>query len=234
MIDYENLPLFPLHVVLYPEMPLPLHIFEPRYREMVMHCREKNMPFGVVLISDGPEVGAPAVPHPIGTTARIAQYDELPDGRMEIVVQGETRFRILETRDDLPYLTAHVEPFWEQSTDPLVLKPAFDSAAALFRTYLQLRFAQTGRALSALQLPQEPEILSYAIASVLDTPYSEKQKLLGMNATEMRLRREIEILTEEIAAQRSLAALQSELTDDSDGVILPVDCEALGRLSSRN
>lgn len=234
MVNYDNLPLFPLHVVLYPEMPLPLHIFEPRYREMVMHCREKNMPFGVVLISDGPEVGAPAVTHGIGTTARISQYEELDDGRMEIVVQGETRFRILETRDDQPYLTATVEPFWEQTTDPLHIKASFDSASALFRTYLQLRFAQTGRALSALQLPQEPELLSYAIASVLDAPYSEKQKLLGMNATELRLGREIEILTEEIAIHRSLAAAETDITDDEGGVILPVDREALGRMSSLN
>ncbi len=234
MVNYDDLPLFPLHVVLYPEMPLPLHIFEPRYREMILRCREENTPFGVVLISDGPEVGAPAVPHAIGTTARITQFDELPDGRMDIVVQGETRFRVVETRDTLPYLTARVEPFWEQPADQLSLQAPFDSAAALFKTYLQLRFASTGRALSALQLPQEPEFLSYAIASVLDIALSEKQKLLGMTVTSRRLEREVEILGEEIASQKSLAAMQEELGTEEGSVIVPVDRHALGRLSSRN
>lgn len=234
MVNYDDLPLFPLHVVLYPEMPLPLHIFEPRYREMILRCREQNSPFGVVLISDGAEVGAPSVAHTVGTTARITQFEERPDGRMDIVVQGETRFRVLETRDHLPYLSARVEPFWEQTADPLTLHSPFDSAAALFKTYLQLRFARTGRALSALQLPQEPEFLSYAIASVLDIPLSEKQKLLGINVTEQRLAREIDILGEEIASQRSLAAMQEELGGEEGSVIVPVDRHALGRLSSRN
>lgn len=234
MVNYDDLPLFPLHVVLYPEMPLPLHIFEPRYREMILRCREENSPFGVVLISDGPEVGAPAVPHAVGTTARITQFDELPDGRMDILVQGETRFRVLEARDTLPYLTARVEPFWEQTGDPLTLQGPFDGAAALFKTYLQLRFARTGRALSALQLPQEPEFLSFAIAGVLDIALSEKQKLLGMNVTYQRLAREIEILGEEIASQQSLAAMQEDLGTDEGSVIVPVDRHALGRMSSLN
>ncbi len=55
MVNYDDLPLFPLHVVLFPEMPLPLHIFEPRYREMILRCREENSPFGIVQIQNGPE-----------------------------------------------------------------------------------------------------------------------------------------------------------------------------------
>ena len=116
MPNYEELPLFPLHVVLYPEMPLPLHIFEPRYREMVMRCREEDTAFGVVLIRDGEEAGAPAVPHAIGTTARIDQFEELPDGKMNVVVTGETRFHVLETFHQQPYLTARVAPFHEQAS----------------------------------------------------------------------------------------------------------------------
>lgn len=234
MVNYDEIPLFPLHIVLYPDMPLPLHIFEPRYREMVRRCREENSPFGVVLIQNGDEVGDAALPCQTGTTARITHYEEMEDGRMNIEVLGETRFRILETHRRYAYLTARVEPFWEQMTDPITLQPPFDKAGGLFKKYLKSLFALQGRSLSALQLPQEPEFLSYAIASVLQIPLGEKQRLLEMTATEKRLQREIEILGDEIDAQYSLRAVQRDLQVGPDSVIVPVDTESLGKLSSLN
>jgi Lon protease-like protein len=92
----RELPLFPLHSVLCPGIALPLHIFEPRYREMVGHCLETGSPFGVVLIRDGREVG-PLAGHiaDVGTTAAIRQAGRYPDGRLDIVTVGEHRFRIV-------------------------------------------------------------------------------------------------------------------------------------------
>lgn len=234
MVNYDELPLFPLHVVLYPDMPLPLHIFEPRYRQMISRCRVQNSPFGVALIAMGEDAGEEAIPTVIGTTARIQTFEELPDERMNIEVLGETRFRIREISRCHPYLTARVEPFWEQMSDPFLLKPSFDTAGGLFKTYLKTLFALQGRSLSALQLPQEPEYLSYAIASVLQIPLGEKQSLLEMTATEKRLQREIELLGEEIDAQVSLRAVQRALQVGVESVIAPVDTQALGRLSSLN
>ena len=183
MVNYDDIPLFPLHVVLFPDMPLPLHIFEPRYREMILRCREEKSQFGITLIQNGADIGAEAVPRQIGTMARIAQYEEMPDGRMNILVFGETRFRIARTFHDKPYLSASVEVFGEDTADTSQLSSAFDSVAALFRTYLQSLFAMTGRTLSTLQLPQDPEYLSYAVASVLQVPPQEKQTLLEMTDT---------------------------------------------------
>ena len=234
MVNYDALPLFPLHLVLYPEMPLPLHIFEPRYREMITRCREDNMPFGVVLIQQGEATGEDAVPSVIGTTAQITQYEELPDGRMNIEVVGETRFRIREVDGSQPFLSAHVEPFWEQTPDPLQVKPHFDTAGGLFKAYLQSLFALQGRALSALQLPREPEYLSFAIASVLQIDLDQKQSLLEMTSTEKRLQREIELLTAEIEAHASLQAIHVEKDSGGGSVIVPADTQALGKLSSRN
>ena len=224
MVNYDALPLFPLHVVLYPEMPLPLHIFEPRYREMVRRCREEHSPFGVVLIRDGEETGAAAVPHSVGTAARITHYEGLPDGRMNIIVTGESRFRVLEVQHRHAYLTARAEPLPEEDADPARLEPAFGAVSGLFRSYLRTVSAVAGRPLSALQLPQDPEFLSYAIAMFLQIPLSEKQRLLEMTATEARLRREIELLRQEIEAQKTLGA----------SIIRPVDTEALGKMASRN
>ncbi len=101
----DRLPLFPLALVLYPDEPVPLHIFEPRYRKMVQACLDDDLPFGIVFANDGDLA-------PVGCAARIrrvlARYD---DGRMDIVAVGEDRFRIVEVFRDEAYLTAEVEPF---------------------------------------------------------------------------------------------------------------------------
>jgi Lon protease-like protein len=233
MVDYDDLPLFPLHVVLFPDMPLPLHIFEPRYREMVLRCREQKSPFGVILIRDGDEAGDETVPHLVGTTARIDQYEELPDGRMNLLVFGETRFRVTRASHDKPYLSAQVEPLGEEIGDPRLAQPAAEVVAGLFKKYLRALFAMTGRSLSALQLPREPAYLSYAVASVLQVPLAEKQSLLEIGGTTRRLEHEAELLRAEIEAQDALQGMLGEQTQ-AESVILPVDTERLGKLSSLN
>ena len=182
MVNYDDLPLFPLHVVLFPDMPLPLHIFEPRYREMMMRCREENSPFGVILIRDGEEAGDVAVPHLVGTTARITQFEEMPDGKMNVLVFGETRFRVTRTSHDKPYLCAEVEPLGEESGDPALVAPAAEAVADLFKEYLRALFAMTGRSLSALQLPRTLPIFP------MPSPASCKCRWLRSRAS-WRLRR---------------------------------------------
>lgn len=90
-----ELPLFPLQTVLFPGGVLPLKIFEPRYMDMVGECLRAEAPFGICLISEGTEVGAPAVPHLTGTTARIMTWDMPRTGILQVTVRGERRFRIL-------------------------------------------------------------------------------------------------------------------------------------------
>src|SRR5437879_8950789 len=96
----ELLPLFPLTTVLFPEMLLPLHIFEPRYRLLVRRCMDDDRPFGVVLIRSGQEVGATAEPHAIGTQAKIMAFSPLSDGRSYIVVRGIRRYALGQTSPD--------------------------------------------------------------------------------------------------------------------------------------
>ena len=84
-----ELPLFPLHTVLFPGMPLALHVFEPRYLQMVGECMRTRQPFGVVLIREGQEVGDPTAElFPVGCTAEIAQLQPLEDGRLQLLVIG--------------------------------------------------------------------------------------------------------------------------------------------------
>ena len=104
-----ELPLFPLHTVLFPGMPLPLHIFESRYKQMIDYCLKENSTFGVSLIHRGSEAFGPlAEPHKIGCTARIIEVQPLDDGRLNIVTVGERRFRIHSLNFDMPYLLGKV------------------------------------------------------------------------------------------------------------------------------
>jgi uncharacterized protein len=116
----RELPLFPLHSVLCPGIALPLHIFEPRYREMVGHCLETGSPFGVVLIREGREVGSDAGSlADVGTTAAIRQAGRYPDGRLDIVTVGEHRFRVRSVdRSAAPYLVGTVDELDEPLGGP--------------------------------------------------------------------------------------------------------------------
>jgi Lon protease-like protein len=88
------IPLFPLHTVLFPGGPLPLRIFETRYTDMVRDCMRDDRPFGVVLIEDGDEAGAVSTTATVGCSARIADFNRLPDGLLGLSCVGERRFRV--------------------------------------------------------------------------------------------------------------------------------------------
>jgi len=93
-----ELPLFPFSTVLFPGGALGLRIFEPRYLELVARCAREGSCFGVCLIVSGSEVGTPANPAPIGTTARIVDFTQLPDGLLGITARGEDVFTVSNTR----------------------------------------------------------------------------------------------------------------------------------------
>jgi hypothetical protein len=92
-----QVPIFPLSSALFPGGYLPLRIFEPRYLDMVSRCLREDGEFGVCLIEKGREVGQPAKPYPVGTLAKIVDWDRGDDGLLHITAQGGARFRLLET-----------------------------------------------------------------------------------------------------------------------------------------
>lgn len=108
--------MFPLGTVLLPGGVLPLHVFEPRYREMVAHCLENGREFGVVLIERGNEVGGGDLRREVATVARMVQVAELADGRFAMITVGMRRIRVLSWLDDAPYPRAMVEA-WEDLDD---------------------------------------------------------------------------------------------------------------------
>lgn len=94
---HEQLPLFPLQTVLFPGSVLPLHVFEARYMDLATRCLKDGTVFGVNLIAEGAEVGATAIPHAVGVSARITDWDMPQPGVLNIVTRGERRYRILRT-----------------------------------------------------------------------------------------------------------------------------------------
>ena len=177
---YE-LALFPLYTVLFPGMPLHLHIFEPRYRLMVQRCLEANQPFGVVLIRKGEEAMGPlAEPYITGCTARIARTERLRDGSMNLTVLGEERFRILELAFKQPYLLGKVETWMLEHPHTLHLLRKLPPLRQQITTYLRLITPLIGDEMdvASLQLPEDPLMLVYLAASLLQLPPNEKQPLL--------------------------------------------------------
>lgn len=131
----SEIPLFPLNTVLFPGGPLPLRIFEPRYVDMVRHCMRSGSAFGVVLIRAGGEVGEVARTADVGTTARIVDFSQLPDGLLGLSCLGERRFRILRRWRQADGLNVG-EVEWLADADPEPLSAETSFLADLLRRVL--------------------------------------------------------------------------------------------------
>lgn len=207
-----DLPLFPLSTVLVPDMSLPLHIFEPRYRQMIAACLEGDRRFGVVLIREGEEVGESAAAFDVGTVAEIVAVTRLPDGRLNLVTEGRQRFRILERYFDRAYLHGTVELLEEplglaENTLPLAAQ-----ARRLAMRYLHQLLSQAEQEDEVeIELPDEPVDLSYRFAGIWQQihPASvlEMQTLLEAPSAEERLRHEVNILRREFAILDRIAGM---------------------------
>jgi uncharacterized protein len=176
-----ELALFPLNTVLFPGMPLSLHIFEDRYKEMIAWCLEMDQPFGVTLIRKGQEALGPlADPYPIGCTARVQEIESLPEGRMNLVVLGENRFRILSISREKPYLVAKVELFPLEDDGVSSLNPNVERLRPWVKRYMQILVEMSEVKLDPQQLPRDPHVLAYLAAVLLQVPPTQKQELLAV------------------------------------------------------
>jgi Lon protease-like protein len=189
------LPLFLLRTVLFPHMPMSLHVFEERYQEMMRDSLDAGTSFGVVAIRDGKEVGGDAVPRGVGTLARIVHVERLPDGRMNLLITGASRFRVGRRVDGKTYAQAEVEYLAEESEgvpDRLVA-----TLQGTFRRYLQT-LSQVARGVGDLpDLPSDPEALSYLVATTVETSIDARQQLLEASGTRERIELELRILRRE-------------------------------------
>lgn len=170
----ERFPLFPLGIVCLPTEVVPLHIFEDRYKTMVNECLDADRPFGIIWLSDD---GL----RDVGCTAAITRVIErMPDGRLNILVQGADPFRLLERVEDLPYPAGEVELLDDQAraADETAGAVARERYAALLERAADTRPDE--RDLGALS--------AYEMAATVDLGHSAKQRLLELRTEDERLR----------------------------------------------
>lgn len=200
-----DLPLFPLHLVLFPGRPLPLHLFEPRYRRMLADCLAGERRFGVVAIRAGREVGENADIFEIGTVAEIQNVEELPDGRFDIVTRGVQRFRIHEYISGPPYLCAKVELLDEPVSGPDDLEVA-ERVRELLVPYL----TGLGAPSELLErLPADPGALSWLAAAAVQVEVPEQQRLLECDSLRARLGGTLAMLRREAGLMRHFGTVGS-------------------------
>lgn len=174
MSTIESLPLFPLGEVLYPGERLPLYIFEDKYKEMIRRCLEQNDVFGVVLFDEGEMAD-------IGSTARVSEVTaRYEDGRMDIIVSGERRFRLREVRQEFAYMTASVELLSEPD-EPLV-SDLKERAITQHMKLLEL----AGRTVRP-SLYQDVETVSYVMAHNAGLTLKQKQEVLELYGENERI-----------------------------------------------
>jgi uncharacterized protein len=197
--ETRDLPLFPLNSVLFPSLPLPLHIFEERYKLMIGTCTASDQLFGVCLIKEGVEVGGPAEPFEVGTVARIAEVERMPDGRMNLMTFGTDRFRLLEITQREPYLVGRVK-ILPASTDVVDAAIVSDVADRLL-TYLG-NIRQVKRLPDRDDLVADVDRLSYLVAATLNLPTRDRQSLLETDSTDARIRQVRTLLRRELENAR--------------------------------
>ena len=185
-IEIRDLPLFPLHTVLFPGSTIPLNIFEDRYKTMINDCRATDDMFGVVLIKEGEEVGGPSIPHEVGTVAKITNMREISGGRIYLSALGTERFKIREILQDTPYLNATVE-VGELDDDPYIPEIELESTKEAASTHVKHLLSISGGWVDHPRPPPHPVELSYFLAQLLQIDMAKKQDILGNNSCRERL-----------------------------------------------
>lgn len=203
----RELPLFPLPIVLFPGVPLPLHIFEPRYRQLLNDVRAGNGLFGLSYFDASvSELETPS-PGSIGCVAKVTETQAFADGRSNILTVGVIRYRLEEyvDRGD-PYLVARVSYFEDDDDDTeAVSESARDVAETFTRIARAVRTINDERA----NLPNigdtEPERLSFLVAAAMEVDTEVKQELLELRSTAERLRRLRDILARAVSGYEERA-----------------------------
>ncbi len=211
----DLLPIFPLpNVVLFPNVFLPLHIFEPRYREMVADALATDRLIGMSLLRPGWErdyEGRPPI-YPIGCSGVVTHADRLADGRYNIVLRGLDRFRILEEDAERSYRRAFIEPLPEPGIaheDRVYLR----TCRARLEAMLTAATERSGSSAARSGEPKMPAAMSdedliNALAQYLDLEPLEKQALLERPDVRSRATSLVELLEMKVMAARTPHASQ--------------------------
>jgi len=190
-------PLFPLPTVLYPGMPLPLHVFEERYKQMFARVLGGDRRFGVVAVAEGADIGGHDRYQPIGCLAEVRNVRPYPDGRMDVLGQGVSRFEVTGVTQPAPYIVAEVAALPEEAGSGAAGEAV--RARWLFARYVALLLRLAGEQDEQIEVPDEPLEASYLVAAALQVDLADKQRLLAAGSAAERLRAACSLLRRELA-----------------------------------
>lgn len=211
MLSFATLPLFPLGLVLYPGVMLPLHIFEDRYRRLVnelLELPDGERRFGVVAIKAGREVGTAGVTalHQVGCSAELRYADAYQDGRFDIIATGVTRFRLVDVQDSEP-MRARVQLLPNEVSEQA--QPLANRVRRMFTSYrqalMQAQGVQDAADDDTPELPRDPTDLAHLVAAAMILDLSDKQQLLAAATIDDMLRMEVQLLRRESSMVGSLS-----------------------------
>jgi uncharacterized protein len=219
-----RLPYFPLHVVVFPHLPLPIHVFEERYRLMTQDVVADGSPFAgrfvVSMITDGAEVTNDARPpraERVGTIVEVRRAERFADGRWALLVVGVARASLSEVDRSGPYATVQVEPLPDEAGDAARAEALLPEVQTALDAYLETvkRFVASAASIGAesqeittvaasldevlkpIHLPDDPMAASYAVGGVLQIELTRKQQLLELPDAASRLSAELDLLRRE-------------------------------------
>ena len=182
----QTVPIIPLHTVLFPDGPLPLRIFEPRYLDMISKCLKDGTDFGICLISDGDEVGAIAAAHEIGTIANIKDWHMEKDGILGVTVSGKNRFQVKSSKILANQLMMAEVDLYDEYADSKKIPEEFSPLVSLLKEHLD-RFQEQYLGLPARY--DDADWVGFRLAEVLPLKLSQKQYFLQLDDSLVRLER---------------------------------------------
>jgi uncharacterized protein len=218
-----RLPYFPLHVVVFPHLPLPIHVFEERYRQMTQDVVADGSPFAgrfvVSMITDGAEVAdaRPTRAKRVGTIVEVRRAERFADGRWALLAVGVTRATLSEVDESGPYATVRVEQLPDEAGDAARAEALLPEVQTALDAYLETvkRFVASAASIGAesseittvaasldevlkpIHLPDDPTAASYAVGGVLQIELTRKQQLLELPDAATRLGAELDLLRRE-------------------------------------
>lgn len=189
----QAIPLFPLDIVLFPRMVLPLHIFETRYRQLVKDCVQSGEPFGLIW-TEGEPLDLRANRPLIGTKAVLTEVTPLSDGRYNINTVGSERFWLKRLSYENLYLTGHVEPFPPKDAETPAAYARMNTLLPLLHHYLSLLSQAAEQEITLDESPDDPSALAFTVAVLYQGQNWRKQELLSIQSIPLLLQKEIDWL----------------------------------------
>lgn len=210
-----ELPIFPLRVVLFPGRPLPVHVFEDRYQQMLGDVLEADRRFGVIAIRSGNAEDLTPCTFEVGCIAEVEQVTRLPDGRADVTTRGVQRFRVQRWLDAEPYHRAAVTPLADGGDSAEHAQVA--ALREMLVPYLQALGAPDEL---ACQLPESPDHLAWLAAAAAQVGTEEQQTLLELDSTAERVEGTLSLLRREANFMRHFGSVGSLRPPGPDGAEL--------------